>query len=144
MQEKPLSLCLSPSSRTYSSQAIPTAASAGAANQRHHNNYTAASLHRHGGGGGGVPILGGGSSTALQSELAAVLRERQDRCGGGGGRNISKRDDHSHVLYDVIRGSQGDVVYLCWPIAPSYTSPNAEGWGGGGVRGLSQILHLCK
>ncbi len=29
------------------------------------------------------------------------------------------------------RGLQIDVVYLCWPIAPSYTSPSA---GGGGFR----------
>ncbi len=30
------------------------------------------------------------------------------------------------------RGSQRDVVYLGWPMAPSYTSPNAGngGWGG--------------
>ncbi len=28
-------------------------------------------------------------------------------------------------------GSQRDVVYLGWPIAPSYMSPNAEGWGVG-------------
>jgi hypothetical protein len=32
---------------------------------------------------------------------------------------------------------QRDVVYLCWPIAPSYTSPNSQwrGNGGGGVAG---------
>ncbi len=38
-------------------------------------------------------------------------------------------------------GSQRDVVYLGWPIAPSYMSPNA----GVGVelRGLSQKLRLC-
>jgi hypothetical protein len=35
------------------------------------------------------------------------------------------------------RGLQGDVVYLGWPIAPSYTSPNA------GLRGLSQWAQLC-
>jgi hypothetical protein len=35
-----------------------------------------------------------------------------------------------------LRGSQRDVVFLGWPIAPSYMSPSA---GGGGVlRGLSQ------
>ncbi len=33
-------------------------------------------------------------------------------------------------------GSQRAVVYLGWPIAPSYMSPNAE--EGGWVRGLSQ------
>ncbi len=35
------------------------------------------------------------------------------------------------------RESQRDVVYLGWPIAPSYMSPNAGG-GGGELRGLSQ------
>ncbi len=30
----------------------------------------------------------------------------------------------------VSRGLQRDVIYLCWPIAPSYTSPNARGKGG--------------
>ncbi len=29
----------------------------------------------------------------------------------------------------AVRGLQRDVVYLGWPIAPSYTSPNARGWG---------------
>ncbi len=29
------------------------------------------------------------------------------------------------------RGSQRDVVYLCWPIKPSYMSPNAGERGGG-------------
>ncbi len=31
------------------------------------------------------------------------------------------------------RGLQRDVVYLGWPIAPSYMSPNAGEGGGGGV-----------
>ncbi len=31
------------------------------------------------------------------------------------------------------RGLQKDVVYLCWPIAPSYMRPNAGGLGGFGV-----------
>jgi hypothetical protein len=43
---------------------------------------------------------------------------------------------------DRPRGFQRDVVYLCWPIAPSYTSPNAGGWVGG-LRGLSQWVQLC-
>ena len=101
-----MSLCLSPSSRTYSSHAIAnTAASAGhyyrhaaaGHHQQHHHHYAAGSLHRQTAAGGpppttAVPILGtsSSSSTALQSELAAVLRERQDRSGGGS-RNISKR-----------------------------------------------------
>jgi hypothetical protein len=40
-----------------------------------------------------------------------------------------------------IRGSQRDVVYLGWPIASSYMSPNA----GGGVVGfqpMSTVVHL--
>ncbi len=40
-----------------------------------------------------------------------------------------------------IRGSQRDVVYLGWPIAPSYMSPNAG--GGGELRGLRQWEQLC-
>ncbi len=40
-----------------------------------------------------------------------------------------------------IRGLQRDVVYLGWPIAPSYMSPNAGG-GGGELRGLSQLVQL--
>jgi hypothetical protein len=31
--------------------------------------------------------------------------------------------------YVAVRGLQRDVVYLCWPIAPSYTSPNRGGCG---------------
>ena len=38
-----------------------------------------------------------------------------------------------------IRGLQKDVVYLCWPIAPSYTSPNA----GGGSCGVSANEYSC-
>ncbi len=38
------------------------------------------------------------------------------------------------------RGLQRDVVYLDWPIAPSYMSPNAG--GGGELRGLSQWVKL--
>ncbi len=37
------------------------------------------------------------------------------------------------------RGSQRDVIYLGWPIAPTYMSPNA---GGGGLQGLSQWVQL--
>ncbi len=37
------------------------------------------------------------------------------------------------------RGSQRDVVYLGWRIAPWYMSPNA----GGGLRVLSQWVQLC-
>ncbi len=40
------------------------------------------------------------------------------------------------------RGLQRDVVYIGWPIAPSYMSPNAE--GGWQLRGLSQWVQLCS
>ncbi len=43
------------------------------------------------------------------------------------------------LLNVPVRGAQRDVVYLGWPIAPSYMSSNA----GGGMRGLSQWLQLC-
>jgi hypothetical protein len=39
-------------------------------------------------------------------------------------------------------GLQGDVVFLGWPIAPSYMSPNAGGGGRGELRGLSQRIQL--
>ncbi len=41
-----------------------------------------------------------------------------------------------------IRGLQRVVVYLCWPIAPSYTSSNARGRGGGGC-GVSANEYGC-
>ncbi len=41
-------------------------------------------------------------------------------------------------LYQRLR----DVVYLGWPIAPSYMSPNAEGWGRG-FAGVSANLYSC-
>ncbi len=44
------------------------------------------------------------------------------------------------VSLKTIRGLQRDVVYLCWPKAPSYTSPNSGGLGG--LRGLSQWVQL--
>ncbi len=45
------------------------------------------------------------------------------------------------VVFVMLRGLQRDVVYLCWPIAPSYMSPNAGGsWGE--LRGLSQWVQL--
>ncbi len=40
-------------------------------------------------------------------------------------------------------GLQRDVVCLCWPIAPSYTSPNAGGWGVG-LQGLSQWVPVVS
>ncbi len=50
-------------------------------------------------------------------------------------------------LIDVVsvavrpEGLQRDVVYPAWPIAPSYTSPNAgRGWE---LRGVSQWVQLC-
>ncbi len=41
----------------------------------------------------------------------------------------------------VNRGSQKDVVYFGWPIAPSYMSQNAGG-GGGGFLNQSSAVHL--
>jgi hypothetical protein len=38
-------------------------------------------------------------------------------------------------------GLQRDVVYLCWPIAPSYYESKCG--GSGGVAGLSQWVQLC-
>ncbi len=42
-------------------------------------------------------------------------------------------------LIVVIRGLQGNVVYLGGPIAPSYTSPNEGGCGVGIVHGFSAM-----
>ncbi len=42
-------------------------------------------------------------------------------------------------LCSGFRGSQKDIVYLGWPIAPSYMSPNARG---GGLRCLCQWVQL--
>ncbi len=42
--------------------------------------------------------------------------------------------------YTGIRGLQRDVVYLGWPIVPSYMSPNAG--GGGELRCLSLWVQL--
>ncbi len=52
------------------------------------------------------------------------------------------RDYSRHRIYRSVFpwGSRSDVVYLGWPIAPSYMSPNAE--GGGELRGLSQWVPL--
>ncbi len=55
-------------------------------------------------------------------------------CSKGKGKSIGM------VQRPLLRESQTDVVYLGWPIAPSYMSPNA---GGGGLRGLSQWVQLC-
>jgi hypothetical protein len=44
------------------------------------------------------------------------------------------------TMLHVRRGIQRDVVYLGWPIASSYMSPNAG--GGGELRGLSQWVQL--
>ncbi len=41
--------------------------------------------------------------------------------------------------WPVVRALHRDVVYLGWPLAPSYMSPNA---GGGELRGLSQWEQL--
>jgi hypothetical protein len=48
------------------------------------------------------------------------------------------------LFFMLIRGSLRDVVYLGWPIAPSYMSPNVGGGGGCvGLRSLSQNEYNC-
>ncbi len=53
----------------------------------------------------------------------------------------------SSVLWNCvgkIRRWQRDDVYIGWPIAPSYMSPNAgEGWGGGS-RPTSTVVHNAQ
>jgi hypothetical protein len=44
-----------------------------------------------------------------------------------------------YCLFTETSGSQWDVVYRGWPIAPSYVSPNGKG---GGVRGVSQSFKM--
>jgi hypothetical protein len=46
---------------------------------------------------------------------------------------------YQYSMCNVSSGLQRDVVYLGWPIAPSYMSPNA---GGGELQGLSQWEQL--
>ncbi len=41
----------------------------------------------------------------------------------------------------VTRGSQRDVIYFGWPIAPSYVSPNAGGAGVTGSQPMSTAVH---
>ncbi len=46
-------------------------------------------------------------------------------------------------INDTIRGSPRDVVFLGWPIAPSYMSPNAgEGGGVAGFQPKSKAVHM--
>ncbi len=44
-------------------------------------------------------------------------------------------------LKDGVDGSQRDVVFLGWPKAPSYMSPNAGG-GGAGSQPMSTAVHM--
>jgi hypothetical protein len=44
------------------------------------------------------------------------------------------------ICSPFIRGLHRDVVCLCWPTAPSYTSLNAGGLGGCGVQPLSTAV----
>ncbi len=53
---------------------------------------------------------------------------------------IYKKPQKQNLPY---KGLQRDVVYLCWPIATSYTSRNAGGWGGGGGCGVSANEYRC-
>ncbi len=52
---------------------------------------------------------------------------------------IDSRALHADGLY--FRGSKREFVYLGWPIAPSYMSPNAGGGGGG--CGVSANEYSC-
>ncbi len=53
--------------------------------------------------------------------------------------------DHMHICIAGIRGLQRNVVYLGWPIAPSYMSPNAGEWRGGcGVSALSTAVPVHR
>ncbi len=53
---------------------------------------------------------------------------------------IRIQDKKVIFFWNRSRGSQKDVVYLGWPIAPSYMSPKC--WRGG-LWGLSQWVQLC-
>jgi hypothetical protein len=61
--------------------------------------------------------------------------------------NLSRAEDliqayfMDYAFLVSYRGLQRDVVYLGWPIAPSFMSPNA-GEGGCCLRGLSQWVQL--
>ncbi len=49
------------------------------------------------------------------------------------------------MLTNVLpRGSQRNVVYLGWPIAPSYMSPNAGGRGGRRFAGSQPMSTACE
>jgi hypothetical protein len=54
---------------------------------------------------------------------------------------LQSRIEQNPVLFTTIRGSQRDVVYLGWPIAPSNMSPNA-GKGVAGFRPMSTAVHM--
>ncbi len=45
------------------------------------------------------------------------------------------------VSSGIPRGSQRDVVYIGWPIAPSYMSPNVGGWVAG-TQPMSTAVHM--
>ncbi len=58
------------------------------------------------------------------------------------GQKCVNRNAFKTRLNVLTRGRlQGDVVYLGWPIAPSYMSPNAGGRGGGCV--VSANVYSC-
>ncbi len=72
-------------------------------------------------------------------------REGHDipRCGIENASGPDRIQENNHILNECSysRGLKRDVVYLCWPIAPSSTSLNAGGVGE--LRGLSQWVQLC-
>ncbi len=44
--------------------------------------------------------------------------------------------------YDPSKRSKRDVVYLSWPIAPSYMNPTAGGRGVAGSQPMSTAVHM--
>jgi hypothetical protein len=81
------------------------------------------------------------------SSQSTINLSREDYSWGGEGIFPRSRGSiHRHLrkrltvvkTFSKTRGLKRNVVYLCWPIAPSYSSPNAGVWGeGGGDCGVS-------
>ncbi len=61
--------------------------------------------------------------------------------------HVSKMTEETRLCFCPLRGLQRDVVYLGWPIAPSYMSPNA-GEGGelrpAGPPPMSSAVHRSQ
>ncbi len=68
------------------------------------------------------------------SSCGAPIELTGGKGGGGGAKSYDSEKARSFIINHPIlsgMGSQRDVVYLGWPIAPSYMSPNE---GGGGLQ----------